>query len=106
MVARTAIVGIVIVVLALIAAGLVFWFLRSKSKDNARRHGYAMRGDLNRDEERALMTKLAEAEDIFRNLGRNDDNNYGDPEILRADTRILIGLWLKDYTAVKEKVSK
>lgn len=107
MVARTAVIIAGIVLLALIAAGALIWSLRNKSRDNARKHGYAMRGDLNRDEERALMQKLAEAEQILRNLGRNDDSNWSmDPEVIRSDTKIAVGLWLRDFDKIKEKVNK
>jgi flagellar basal body-associated protein FliL len=106
MVARVAIISIAVVVIVVIAAVVGVFLSRRSERMQARQHGYAMRGDLNRSEEQALVTQLAEAEQILRNLGNNNPDNYGDPEILRADTRIAVGLWLKKYNNVKEKVSK
>jgi hypothetical protein len=49
---------------------------------------------------------LAEAEVIFRGLGQNTGLGLADMEILRADTKIDVGRWLKRYNNAKEKISK
>lgn len=94
---------IVIIVLAAIFVGI--YMARRQERIQARQHGHPLRGDLNRHEEEALLTELAEAARILRNLGRNDVGNFEDPEILRADTKIDVGRWLKRYDS-KRKVSQ
>lgn len=106
MVARVTIISITIVVIVGIVALVGIYLSRRNERVLARKGGYAMRGDLNRSEEQALVTQLAEAAEILRNLGNNNLENYSDPEVLRADTRIAVGLWLKKYNNVKEKVNK
>jgi hypothetical protein len=107
-VAKVAIISITIVVLVLIALGTGIYLARRQERIQARRHGYAMRGDLNRSEEQALVTMLAEAADIFRGLGQNtSEYQYlDDIEILRANTKIDVGRWLARYDNTKEKISK
>lgn len=107
MVAKAAIISatIVIVVLIAVIAGLIV--ARRQERIRAREQGQALYGDLTHAEEKQLVALLASAEKILRNLGRNDDSNFGDPEILRADTRIDVGRWLQVYdqkTKIKEKV--
>lgn len=109
MAARVAIVCITLVVLFLIAAVFGWLLARRQERIRAREQGQPLSGDLNRNEERQLVALLASAEQILRNLGQNTEENYGDPEILRADTRIDVGRWLQVYdakTKIKEKVGK
>lgn len=108
MVARVAIISITIVVIVAIAAGLGVYLARRQERIRNRDKGHALKGDLNRSEEQALISMLAQAATIMRNLGRNDVGNFDDPEILRADTRIDVGRWLARYdkTIVKETVSQ
>lgn len=108
MVARVAIISVTVVIVVLIAviAGLIL--ARRRERILAQEKGLPVHGDLTRSEERAMVAMLAAAAQIMRNLGRNDDSNYGDPEILRADTRIDVGRWLQvyDHNTTKEKVKK
>lgn len=109
MVAKAAIIAGMVIILALIGAVVGLIIARRRERMHAREHGHALYGDLNRHEEQALVALLASAAHIFRNLGQNDESNFGDPEILRADTRIDVGRWLQVYdakTTIKEKVSK
>lgn len=108
MVAKTAIISITFVVIVVIAVGTGIYLARRQERIRARDRGQALKGDLNRSEEQALMVMLAQAATILRGLGQNTEANFGDPEILRADTRIDVGRWLSRYdkTIVKEKVNK
>jgi hypothetical protein len=109
MAARVAIVCITLVVLFLIAAVFGWLLARRQERIRAREQGQPLSGDLNRSEELQLVALLASAAAIMRKLGTNDDTNFGDPEILRVDTRIDVGRWLQVYdkaTKIKEKVSK
>lgn len=108
MVARVAIVSATVLVIAVLALIVGIYLARRQERIRARERGLPLSGDLNRSEERALVALLAGAAQIMRNLGRNDETNYGDPEILRADTRIDVGRWLSRYdkTINKEKVSQ
>lgn len=106
MVAKVAIISVTITVIVLIAVGLGIYLARRQERIQARDKGQALKGDLNRSEEQAMVALLASAERIFRNLGRNDESNFGDPEILRADTKIDVGRWLQVYDNKMEKVSK
>ena len=107
MVARVAIISATIVVIVVLALIVGIYLARRQERIRARELGLPLGGDLNRSEEKALVALLAAAAQIMRNLGRNDETNYGDPEILRADTRIDVGRWLQVYdakTKTKEKV--
>lgn len=106
MVAKAAIVGITIVVIVAIVALLGVYIAKRNERIRARDKGQALRGDLNRYEERALLTMLAEAANIFRGLGQNTGGGLDDIEILRADTKIDVGQWLARYDSTKEKISK
>jgi hypothetical protein len=109
MVARVAIICATLVVLFLIAVVFGWLLARRQERMRAREKGQALYGDLNRNEEQALVALLASAALILRDLGQNTEENYGDPEILRADTKIDVGRWLQVYdakTKTKEKVAK
>lgn len=102
---KVAIVGAVIVVIAIIAALVGLYIAKRNERIRARDKGQALRGDLNRAEEKALMTMLAEAADIFRGLGKNTGRSLDDLEVIRSDTKIDVGRWLARYdNTTKEKV--
>ena len=108
MVARVAIVSVLILLVVLAALGTGIYLAKRRERIMARERGLPLKGDLTASEERALVALLASAAQIMRNLGTNDESNYGDPEILRADTRIDVGRWLQVYeakTQIKEKVN-
>lgn len=106
MVAKTAIVSITFVVIVVIAVVTGIYLAKRQERIHARERGFALKGDLNRSEEQALLSMLAEAERIFQGLGQNTGLGLEDLEILRADTKIDVGRWLKKYNNTKEKISK
>ena len=106
MVAKVAIISLLILLIVLAALGMGVYLARRQERIRAREQGLPLKGDLSRDEERALVALLASAAHIMRNLGRNE--GLEDIEILRADTKIDVGRWLQVYdakTKIKEKVN-
>jgi len=105
-VAKVAIVSIALVAVVLFVLGTGIYLARRQERIQARERGFALKGDLNRPEEQALLSMLAKAADIFRGLGQNTGGGLDDIEILRADTKIDVGQWLARYDNTKEKISK
>lgn len=106
MVAKAAIVGATVVVLAIIGLILGVYIAKRNERIRARDKGQALKGDLNRSQEVVLLNLLADAASIFQGLGQNNSSGLDDIEIIRANTKIDVGRWLVRYNNTKEKVSK
>jgi len=104
MVAKAAIVGATVVVLAIIGLILGMYIARRNERIRARENNLAMSGDLNAAQERRLLSLLDGAAIIMRGLGRT--STLDDVEIISSNTKIDVGRWLNAYDNVKEKVSK
>jgi len=95
-VGRVAIIGGVVVVLALIGTAWGIYRSRHTARREDVRAGRATRGDLNRTQELALINTLDEAAHIMRGIGT------GDPLVESVDylsekTRRAVTAWLRDY---------
>lgn len=106
MVAKAAIVGATVVVLAIIGLILGVYIAKRNERIRARDKGLPLSGDLNRAQEVVLLNLLADAANIFQGLGQNNSSGLDDIEIIRANTKIDVGQWLARYNNTKEKVSK
>ena len=106
MVAKAAIVGATVVVLAIIGLILGVYIAKRNERIRARDKGQALKGDLNRSQEVVLLNLLADAASIFQGLDQNNSSGLDDIEIIRANTKIDVGRWLVRYNNTKEKVSK
>jgi hypothetical protein len=91
-----AIVGAVAVVLVvLIIAIVVVYFRRRQAKDEALRHGWATKGDMNAAQEKKLKDLLGEAENIFATMMHPSAVLGDDVTLLSDKHRRAVERWLK-----------
>ena len=95
------VVAIAVTILVLVIFVLMFlgWYQKFQARQENKRTGRAVDGDLNAKQEKELLFLLDEAHEIFTRLGHNPDLN--DPEIIRDSTRTAIAAWTANYRKVK-----
>jgi hypothetical protein len=103
---KVAIISVTFVVIVAIAAVVGIHLAKRQERIWARERGFPLKGDLTWEEEQELLYLLADAEKIFRGLGQRVGYGLDDIEIIRTDTKIDVGRWLKRYNHRKETISK
>jgi len=87
--------AIAFVVVVLIIALVVVYFRRRQAKDDALRHGWATKGDLNAAQEKKLKDLLGEAENIFATMMHPSAVLGDDVTLLSDKHRRAVERWLK-----------
>ena len=106
---KAVVIGVIILVIALLVAGVVIWFRKQRSKEKALEHGWAVSGDLNGAEEHRLLEHLTVAELLFKNLTNVDvltqswQNPY-DVTILSEKHKREVGLWLQEHDKLTKQI--
>lgn len=108
MLAKVAIVSGVILVIVLAAMFIGVYLAKRRERIELLEKGLPLQGDLTAAQEAVLLSQLHDAAKILRGLGKSDETNFMEPEMLRQDTKIDVGRWLARYdkTVNKEKVSQ
>lgn len=91
---KAIIIGLVIVIVALIIAGVTVYYRRRAGKEKALEHGWAIKGDLNRRQEQAIIAELNTADILFRELLAPPGDLTGDMTLLRMSDRVKVQDWL------------
>ena len=102
MVAKVAIISLLILLIVLAALGMGVYLARRQERIRAREQGLSLSGTLSRHEEQALVALLASAAHVMRGLGTDNETTLG------LDMKIDVGRWLQVYdakTKIKEKVN-
>jgi hypothetical protein len=94
---RVIVVGAVIVILGLLIAGVVVWFRRQSTKEMAAEKGWAIKGDLSRNQERAILLLLHDAGQILHDLRNPPVDALDYVSYLSPDDRSKVEQWLQSY---------
>lgn len=88
-------------ILMIIASLVMVYFRRKRSQETAREKGWAVKGDLNALQERAIILENDQAAEILRSLvAPPSDLHLGDDVTLLGNGhRMMIDSWLKSHTA-------
>lgn len=89
--------ALVPIVLALIAAWVIIYFRRKQSKEKALDKGWAIKGDLNSRQEKALITEVNTAAVLFRQLLAPPPDWASDMTYLRVEDRKAVENWLRQH---------
>lgn len=96
----------VILILGGFVTWLVYYMRKQYSRDQAKRHGWAIDGDLNYEQERQLLDRVRSAERIFRDLTAPPLVLGFDPTYLSDKHRDSIQIWIKDTDQVFNSLRK
>jgi len=104
-VVRALIVAGVIVTLALLLLILTIYLVRHYARQEDKREGRAVRGDLTGREERELIALLDDAHELLKGIGQ------GDPLVAPIDfltdgTKVAVADWRRRYIHMKGKVER
>ncbi len=91
---KAIVIGLIIISVVIVVAGVVVYFRNKKSKETALSRGWATKGDLSKSQERAILAQLGSADILFRQLLATPTNLSDEMNILRSDHRELIVRWL------------
>jgi hypothetical protein len=97
---KAIVIGTVVVILALLTVLLVVWARRLGHKERAAEKGWALKGDLNREQEQELFRQLQAAAAIFQTL-TSPTNVLDDASYIQDKHRQLIVYWLNTYYSEK-----
>lgn len=93
---RAIVISLMVVVLGALAVFLVVWLARLGHRERAAEKGWALKGDLSKTQEEALLAELDTAAGIFEAItglnGRFDDMSY-----LKDKHRDQVEIWLRTY---------
>lgn len=92
---KAIVVGLTIIVIAIVIAIVVVYYRRKQSKDEAMKHGWATKGDLNKLQERALMNQNIAAVFILQGLLAPPSDLSGDFTVLSEADRHKVQAWLQ-----------
>lgn len=91
-------VGAIIVIIALIIAGVVIYHRRKNSREKALEHGWALSGDLTAQQEQQILDQNAAAAALFTSLlAPSDDLGGWNPHeitIIGASQKVQIEAWM------------
>lgn len=105
---RAIIVALTIVVLGFTAAALAVYFRRQAAKEKAAEKGWALKGDLNKQQEQLLSRVVVAAAYLLRDLasGPTDLSRLDEVNFLTSDMRARVETWLRDYNQMTKEISK
>lgn len=101
---KAAIVGSVVVIIAVIAAVLVVWFRRQRAKETAAARGWAIKGDLNKTQERQIVGKLNEAAALLRDLATPPIDLGYSSTLLSPEDRARVETWLRSHNTTMKGI--
>lgn len=99
--------ALVPVLIAVIAASVIIYFRRRQSKETALDKGWAIKGDLNSRQERAIVSQMASAANIFRELlAPPSVDPFKDITLLRQEDREKVQDWLNQYSNTTDSIMR
>lgn len=92
--------------LALIVWGIILTVKRINARLTAQREGLALKGDLNRSQERDILDFINTADAIFGDMERSaiGSSLSADFTILSEIHRAKVAAWRRSYASLKEKL--
>jgi hypothetical protein len=103
---KAIVVSLTIVVVVFAAFLLIAWLRRLASKEKAADKGWALKGDLNRTQERTLIAHLDAAAFLLRDLATPPmDLSVHNTTLLSSEDRGRVETWLRDYNASAKGIS-
>lgn len=98
------------IVLLLLGFGVlrtVRYFRGLDHKEKAQQHGWAVEGDLNRDQETMILNQLEQAERLLKDMiSPVDRDSWDDATILATRHRSAITSWLDTNDYINNKLRK
>lgn len=97
-----------ITIIIIVVAGylLIAWLRRLASKEKAADKGWALKGDLNKAQERVLIAHLDAAAFLLRDLATPPmDLSVHNTTLLSSEDRGRVETWLRDYNASAKGIS-
>lgn len=91
--------SLTLVIIAGIIAAVLVYHRRRKSKDAALDRGWAVKGDLNARQEKALIAEVNSAAILFRRLLAPPADLTSDMTLLRHEDREGVEAWLRRHNA-------
>lgn len=91
-----------VAVLVIIVSLVVVYFRRKRSQETAREKGWAVKGDLNAIQEKALSLENDQAAEILRSLAAPPTDLYDDDvTFLGSRHRSMVESWLRSHSTAK-----
>lgn len=93
-------IGVVVVIMLVAFLWFLGWDARRADRQEDKRAGRPVKGDLNAAQEKELIAMVHDANTILSRLGVNftDEDALYDPEVIRASTRREVTAWTARYT--------
>lgn len=94
---KTIAIGLVIIIVVAIIAGVTVYFRRRQGKETALEHGWATKGDLSVKQEKALIAEINSAAILLRQLLAPPADLDSDMTYLRHEDRQRVETWLRQH---------
>lgn len=92
---------LLIAFIAVIIAGIAVYMRRKQGQEKAQEKGWATKGDLNKDQEAALIKENDLAANLLRDLLTPPRSLDGDISLLSSDHKLAAELWLSNYSSLR-----
>jgi hypothetical protein len=102
---KAAIVGAVVVIVAVATIILIGWLRRQATKEKAADRGWALKGDLNKAQEREIIERLEQAAALLRDLATPPDSLALSATLLTPEDRGRVEKWLRDQNTTMKGIS-
>lgn len=102
---KAAIVGATVVVIVVAVVFLAGWWRRQETKEKAADKGWALKGDLNKTQERAIIERLEQAAELFRRLAMPPSDLVLTSTLLSPEDRGRVETWLRDHNTTMKGIS-
>jgi hypothetical protein len=102
---KVAIIGATVVLIAVLTYFFIGWLRRQDTKDKAREKGWALKGDLSRSQEKAILLLLHDAAQILHDIRNPAAESLDYVSYLSPDDRSKVEHWLQSYEKGKLTIS-
>jgi|RhiMetStandDraft_4_1073278.scaffolds.fasta_scaffold314389_2 hypothetical protein len=102
---KAAIIAAAMVIIAVAVFLLIGWMRRQDTKDKAREKGWALKGDLSRSQEKAILLLLHDAAQILHDIRNPAAESLDYVSYLSPDDRSKVEHWLQSYEKGKLTIS-
>lgn len=94
-----------IIIIAVAAFFLIGWWRRQATKDKAAEKGWALKGDLNKVQEREIIERLEQAAALMRDLATPPNNLALTSTLLTPEDRARVEGWLRAHNTTMKGIS-
>lgn len=102
---RTAIIAGTIIVIVAAGYVLIAWLRKLASKEKAADKGWALKGDLNRIQEREIIERLEQGAALLRDLATPPNSLALTSTLLSPEDRGRVEAWLRAQNATMKGIS-